>query len=136
MKTYAHFQSDHIFTARQGYITNTLEEAIETIKDDKAADEYVYILDYQELYLLACITVEGEILYPISIDAALRQAEAQKINEEVIRCKDCARFIPEGTHHFDNGAVNKDTCEVIRGFVVQIDPNGFCAWGKRKQREW
>ena len=52
--------------------------------------------------------------------------------EEIVRCRDCARFVPQGTYRFNSGVVNKDTCEVIRGFVVQIDPNGFCAWGERK----
>ena len=51
--------------------------------------------------------------------------------EEIVRCRDCARFVPQGTYRFNSGEVNKDTCEVIRGFVVQIDPNGFCAWGER-----
>ena len=51
---------------------------------------------------------------------------------EIVRCKDCKRFIPQGTHRFDDGVVNKDTCSVIRGFVVQIDPDGFCAWGERR----
>lgn len=54
------------------------------------------------------------------------------VDEEIVRCRDCARFVPQGTYRFNSGAVNKDTCEVIRGFVVQIDPNGFCAWGERK----
>ena len=52
-------------------------------------------------------------------------------SEPIVRCKDCARFIPQGTFHFNSGAVNKDTCEVVRGFVVQIDPDGFCAWGEK-----
>lgn len=50
---------------------------------------------------------------------------------EIVRCRDCARFIPQGTFRFNSGVANKDTCEVIRGFVVQIDPNGFCAWGEK-----
>lgn len=50
----------------------------------------------------------------------------------IVRCRDCKRFIPQGTHRFEDGVVNKDTCEVIRGFVVQIDPEGFCAWGEWK----
>ena len=51
---------------------------------------------------------------------------------EVVRCRDCARFIPRGTYRFNSGVVNKDTCDVIRGFVVQIGPDGFCAWGERR----
>ena len=56
-----------------------------------------------------------------------------ELREEIVRCKDCKRFIPQGTHRFDDGVVNKDTCSVIRGFVVQIDPDGFCAWGERRE---
>ena len=56
-------------------------------------------------------------------------------SEPIVRCRDCKRFIPQGTHRFDDGVVNKDTCSVIRGFVVQIDPDGFCAWGERRGDE-
>lgn len=56
-----------------------------------------------------------------------------ELREEIVRCKDCTRFIPQGTHRFDDGVVNKDTCSVIRGFVVQIDSDGFCAWGERRE---
>jgi len=51
---------------------------------------------------------------------------------EIVRCRDCALFVPQGTYRFNNRVVNKDTCDVIRGFVVQIDPDGFCAWGERR----
>lgn len=134
MKTFAHFQRNHNFITRQGYITDTLEEAIKAVKDDKADDEYVYILDSKELYLLACITIDGEILYPVDIKMSSKLSEIQieKQTKNLVHCKDCTRFIPQGTQHFDDGTTNKDTCEVIRGFVVQIDPNGFCAWGKRR----
>ena len=57
----------------------------------------------------------------------------QHAKEEIIRCRDCTRFIPQGTYRFNGGVVNKDTCDVIRGFVVQIDPDGFCAWGERRE---
>lgn len=54
--------------------------------------------------------------------------------EEIVRCRDCVRFIPEGTFQFKNGKVNKDMCQVIRGYVIQIAPNGFCAWGERREQ--
>lgn len=50
--------------------------------------------------------------------------------EKIIRCGECARFIPQGTYNF-NGIINKDLCHIIRGFLVQINPDGFCAWGER-----
>lgn len=52
-------------------------------------------------------------------------------SNEIVRCKDCKRYVPQGTHLFNGGVVNKDTCDVIRGFVVQINSDGFCAWGER-----
>ena len=55
-----------------------------------------------------------------------------KRGEEIVRCRDCTRYIPQGTYRFNSGVVNKDTCDVIRGFAVQIDPDGFCAWACRK----
>lgn len=51
----------------------------------------------------------------------------------IVRCKDCKYYIPQGTYRFNRGIVNKDTCKVIRGFVVQIGPDGFCAWGERRK---
>lgn len=53
--------------------------------------------------------------------------------QEIVRCKDCKHYISQGTYHFNGGVVNRDTCKVIRGFVVQIGPNGFCAWGERRE---
>lgn len=38
--------------------------------------------------------------------------------EEIVRCRDCAR---------------KDYCCFI--YECDYDPNGFCAWGKRKEAE-
>lgn len=49
---------------------------------------------------------------------------------KVVRCRDCKRFMPQGTHHWKDGTTNKDSCSVVRGFVVQITPDGFCAWGE------
>lgn len=60
-----------------------------------------------------------------------KRIREERRREEIVRCRDCARFVPQGTYRFNSGEVNKDSCEVIRGFVVQIDPNGFCAWGER-----
>lgn len=62
---------------------------------------------------------------------AIMDVVVSRQREEIVRCKDCARFVPQGTYRFNSGVVNKVTCDVIRGFAVQIDPNGYCAWGER-----
>lgn len=62
-------------------------------------------------------------------------AGAGYIREEIVRCKDCKRYIPQGTYHFADNSTNKDFCDVIRGYTVQINPDSFCAWGERKDNE-
>ena len=53
--------------------------------------------------------------------------------EEIVRCRDCKHFTPEGTHKFENGKVNADYCKYVRGWMLQITPDGFCAWGERQE---
>ena len=56
----------------------------------------------------------------------------ERRREEIVRCRDCKHFTPEGTHKFENGKVNADYCKYVRGWMLQITPDGFCAWGERK----
>ena len=51
---------------------------------------------------------------------------------EIVRCSDCRHFVSKGTHRFDGGKVNDDFCEYIRSWMLQVSPDGFCAWGERK----
>ena len=53
---------------------------------------------------------------------------------EIVRCRDCKHFTPKGTHKFENGKVNKDYCDYVRGWMLQITPDGYCAWGERKEQ--
>lgn len=55
------------------------------------------------------------------------------LHEEIVRCRDCKWFTPKGAHKFENGKVNADYCKYIRGYMLQITPDGFCAWGERKE---
>ena len=52
--------------------------------------------------------------------------------EEIVRCCDCKHFTPKGTHKFENGKVNADYCKYVRGWMLQITPDGFCAWGEKR----
>ena len=54
------------------------------------------------------------------------------LHEEIVRCRDCKHFTPKGTHKFENGKVNEDYCDYVRGWMLQITPDGFCAWGERR----
>ena len=50
----------------------------------------------------------------------------------IVRCRDCRHFTPKGTHKFENGKVNADYCTYVRGWMLQITPDGFCAWAERR----
>ena len=54
-------------------------------------------------------------------------------SKEIVRCRDCKHFTPKGTHKFENGKTNADYCTYVRGWMLQITPDGFCAWAKRKE---
>ena len=51
---------------------------------------------------------------------------------KVVRCRDCKHFTPKGTHKFENGKVNADYCDYVRGWMLQITPDGFCSWAERR----
>lgn len=56
----------------------------------------------------------------------------QQRREPIVRCRDCKHFTPKGTHKFENGKVNADYCDYVRGWMLQITQDGFCAWGERR----
>ena len=64
---------------------------------------------------------------------AVKHLREERLREEIVRCRDCKHFTPKGTHKFENGKVNADFCEYIRGWMLQITPDGFCAWAERKE---
>ena len=65
-------------------------------------------------------------VHPCLIVKRLRE---ERRREEIVRCRDCKHFTPKGTHKFENGKVNADYCTYVRGWMLQITPDGFCAWG-------
>lgn len=77
-------------------------------------------------YIVKCkefVGISGKtMMFPEYID----------MNREIVRCRDCKHFTPKGTHKFENGKVNADYCKYVRGWMLQITPDGFCAWGDKK----
>ena len=53
--------------------------------------------------------------------------------EEIVRCRDCRCFTPESTIRFPDGSTNEDFCSYFKAYKLQITPDGFCAWGERRQ---
>lgn len=55
------------------------------------------------------------------------------LNSEIVRCCECKHFTPKGTHKFENGKTNADYCKYVRGWMLQITPDGYCKWGERRE---
>lgn len=66
--------------------------------------------------------------YVPPFDPAVRAAS---FGEQIVRCRDCRHFTPEGTIWFPDGSVNEDHCDYFKAYKLQITPDGFCAWGVR-----
>lgn len=62
-------------------------------------------------------------------------------SEPIVRCKDCSHYCPHGVptcqrnrESFTGYDINGDYGEWYSG-EFYVEPNGFCAWGKRKAVE-
>lgn len=44
------------------------------------------------------------------------------VREEIVRCRDCRYYEPNTYSRF--------TCELL---TFHVEPDGFCAWGERKE---
>lgn len=44
------------------------------------------------------------------------------VRERIVRCRDCKHYEPNTYSHF--------TCELL---TFHVEPDGFCAWGERKE---
>ena len=59
---------------------------------------------------------------PVGEYLRVRDAMHARKREEVVRCRDCRYYKPNTYSHF--------TCELL---MFHVDPDGFCAWGERKE---
>ena len=46
------------------------------------------------------------------------------VRERIVRCEDCKYYEPNTYSHF--------TCELL---TFHVEPDGFCAWGVRREDE-
>ena len=58
-------------------------------------------------------------------------ASAAKLGEEIIRCRDCEHYYEAEEYH-PQGNYNRRCCKYFGAYDDEVDPNGFCAWGKRR----
>ena len=67
---------------------------------------------------------------PVGEYLKVRDAMHARKREEVVRCRDCERFaVDQSDHEYRSGWWCK------RWDTDMVKPDGFCAWGKRKEGE-
>lgn len=96
------------------FSTDGIYEVIDRYKYRKLIDENARLL--QEIEQWEWLTKNIDLPeYPIT-------QFVPKDLERIVRCRDCKFYQPHTYSHF--------TCELL---TYDADPNGFCAWGERKE---
>jgi len=54
------------------------------------------------------------------------------VREEVVRCRDCEHY---REHEWVIATDVSDVCHFWHGEPTKVAPDGFCAWGKRRESE-
>lgn len=87
----------------------------------------------EEFYYLLEETVMDEWDYHEFREVADRLADLiepeQEIidGKEIVRCKDCENYVPAKDEDHEDG------CALAYAYLFETSPEGFCAWGERKE---
>ena len=67
---------------------------------------------------------------PVGEYLKVRDAMHARKREEVVRCRDCEYY---REHEWVIATDVSDVCHFWHGEPRKVAPDGFCAWGKRKE---
>ena len=54
--------------------------------------------------------------------------------EQVVRCRDCKHYYEAENYHPSGNYVMR-CCKYFDAYNDEVKPDGFCAWGKRRESE-
>lgn len=77
-------------------------------------------------YIVKCkefVGISGEMKFPEYID----------LNQEIVRCRDCAKADYAEIHMFDGTRQKKWTCTRFGCFHHMVQPDDFCSRGERRE---
>lgn len=69
------------------------------------------------------VNLDGEL----GMALAVACAGAGFAREEIVRCKDCVYM----TNRKYKNSLEYQTCSFFDSEYAEVEPNGFCAWGRR-----
>lgn len=53
-----------------------------------------------------------------------------RVRERIVRCRDCKHY---SEHEWIIATDVSDVCHFWHGEPTKVEPDGFCAWGERKE---
>ena len=66
----------------------------------------------------------------IDVDGWMRSFTGRRI----VRCRDCEHFAPNEEFWVGPTLIGtSDTCDFWAGTKCKVTPDGFCAWGERRE---
>ena len=76
------------------------------------------------------INLDGEL----GMALAVACAGAGFAREEIVRCRDCKyyRFVDRSDIFHDERHNDRYCLRFVDGKRMEVEPNGFCAWGERR----
>lgn len=51
--------------------------------------------------------------------------------QEIVRCRDCKHYYEAENYHPSGNYVSR-CCKYFDTYSDEVEPDGFCAWGERK----
>ena len=72
-------------------------------------------------------------LIDVALYGDMMQSIPNKIGEEIVRCRDCEDCNDEGIYTPQYYCVSRHWNRSWCG--IPTDPNGFCKWGKKKEKK-
>lgn len=52
--------------------------------------------------------------------------------EEIVRCRECAYYYEADNYH-PSGNYTSRCCKYFDSYMNEVQPDGFCAWGERRE---
>lgn len=56
------------------------------------------------------------------------------LREEIVRCRDCKHYYEADNYH-PQGNYTSHCCKYFDTYNDEVAPDGFCAWGERRENE-
>ena len=57
------------------------------------------------------------------------------IRELIVRCRDCVHMLSiDLSDYYGNPEPRLEVCKRVRGVHLDAKPDGFCAWGERREQ--